>query len=102
MPSVQESPGDSSGVLDLVRSPQYTAKVEYGLKMGYSEKLTQKALTKVGLDAGQDELLQELIRLQEAKTVDPEEIRLKEMQELLRASIPNQPAQESLGRTKGH
>ena len=99
LPSVQESPGDSSGVMELVRSPQYTAKVEYGLKMGYSEKLTQKALTKVGLDAGQDELLQELIRLQEAKTVDPEEIRLKEMQELLRASIPNQPGQES--RTKG-
>merc|ERR1719458_2409722 len=99
LPSVQESPGDSSGVMELVRSPQYTAKVEYGLKMGYSEKLTQKALTKVGLDAGQDELLQELIRLQEAKTVDPEEIRLKEMQELLRASIPNQPGQET--RTKG-
>ena len=102
LPSVQESPGDNGGVLELVRSPQYTAKVEYGLKMGYSEKLTQKALTKVGLDAGQDELLQELIRLQEAKTVDPEEIRLKEMQELLRASIPNQPAQEIVSsRTKG-
>ena len=56
----------------LVAAPQYTAKVEYGLKMGYDEKLTQRALTKVGLAAGQDQLLQELIRLHDAKTVDPE------------------------------
>ena len=102
MPQVKESQQAVDQVLELVNSPAYTAKVEYGLKMGYSEKLTQKALTKVGLDAGQDELLQELIRLQEAKTVDPEEIRLKEVQDHLRASIPNQPSQETgTARTKG-
>ena len=66
--SVRETPDHTPEL----KGPQYTAKVEYGLKMGYAEKLTQKALTKVGLDAGQDELLQELIRLQESKSVDPE------------------------------
>jgi hypothetical protein len=71
--SVRETPSDCmTDLRSLVATPQYTAKVEYGLKMGYAEKLTQRALTKVGLDAGQDELLQELIRLQEARTVDPE------------------------------
>ena len=56
----------------MVSAPQYNAKVEYGLKMGYPEILTQRALAKVGLSAGQDELLQELIRLHEARTVEPE------------------------------
>ena len=71
--SVLETPGDCvTDLRSIQSSAQYQAKVEYGLKMGYAEKLTQRALTKVGLDAGQDELLQELIRLQEAKAVDPE------------------------------
>jgi hypothetical protein len=39
--------------------------------LGYSETLTQKALLKVGLAAAQNELLDELIRLQHIRAVDP-------------------------------
>jgi hypothetical protein len=45
--------------------------VEFALKLGYSEALTQKALLKIGLAAAQNELLDELIRLQHIRAVDP-------------------------------
>jgi hypothetical protein len=45
--------------------------VEFALKLGYSEALLQKALLKVGLAAQQNELLDELIRLQHIRAVDP-------------------------------
>lgn len=41
----------------------YTAKVEFGLKLGYTEKLVQAALCKLGPNPSQNELLAELIRL---------------------------------------
>ena len=44
-------------------SPGYTARVEFGLKLGYSERLVQTALQKLGPDPGQNELLAELIKL---------------------------------------
>lgn len=43
--------------------PGYTARVEFALKLGYTEKLVQAALQKLGPDPGQNELLAELIKL---------------------------------------
>lgn len=45
------------------QSPGYTARVEFALKLGYTEKLVQAALQKLGPDPGQNELLAELIKL---------------------------------------
>ena len=45
------------------QSPGYTARVEFGLKLGYTERLVQAALEKLGPDPGQNELLAELIKL---------------------------------------
>lgn len=41
----------------------YSSRVEFGLKLGYSEKLVQAALNKLGPDPSQNELLGELIKL---------------------------------------
>ncbi|KAK1117629.1 hypothetical protein K0M31_015802 [Melipona bicolor] len=53
--TVQESPP--------VQSPGYTARVEFALKLGYTERLLQTALEKLGPDPEQNELLAELIKL---------------------------------------
>lgn len=45
------------------QSPGYTARVEFALKLGYTERLVQAALRKLGPDPGQNELLAELIKL---------------------------------------
>ncbi|XP_066603106.1 probable ribonuclease ZC3H12D [Prorops nasuta] len=45
------------------QDPGYTARVEFALKLGYTEKLVQAALQKLGPDPGQNELLAELIKL---------------------------------------
>lgn len=88
--SVQETPLDCDFDLKtLVQDPQYFSKVEFALKLGYPEKLTQKALIKVGMSGCQDELLNELIRLQQSKIVDPKEVLLKETTELLQSTIQN-------------
>jgi ribonuclease ZC3H12 len=87
--SVQETPLDCDFDLKtLEQDPQYFSKVEFALKLGYPVKLTQKALIKVGTSGGQDELLNELIRLQQSKIVDPKEVLLKETTELLKSTIP--------------
>lgn len=44
-------------------SPGYTARVEFALKLGYTEKLVQTALQKLGPSPAQNELLEELIKL---------------------------------------
>jgi len=44
-------------------SSGYAAKVEFGLKLGYTESLVQAALQKLGPNPGQNELLEELIKL---------------------------------------
>jgi ribonuclease ZC3H12 len=44
-------------------SSGYTARVEFGLKLGYTESLVQAALQKLGPNPGQNELLEELIKL---------------------------------------
>jgi len=87
--SVQESPAGSNADLQLhLQDPQYNSKVEFALKLGYTESLTQRALAKLGMKAGQNELLDELIRLQQCKIEDPQEVLLKETQELLASTIP--------------
>ncbi|XP_028048691.1 probable ribonuclease ZC3H12D isoform X3 [Monomorium pharaonis] len=45
------------------QSPGYIARVEFALKLGYTEQLVQAALQKLGPDPGQNELLAELIKL---------------------------------------
>ncbi|KOC65387.1 putative ribonuclease ZC3H12C [Habropoda laboriosa] len=55
------------------QSPGYTARVEFALKLGYTERLVQTALEKLGPDPEQNELLAELIKLGAScsqKTVD--------------------------------
>ncbi|XP_076045250.1 uncharacterized protein LOC143027691 isoform X2 [Oratosquilla oratoria] len=47
----------------ITSSPGYGARVEFGVKLGYTEALVQLALTKLGDNPGKDELLAELIRL---------------------------------------
>lgn len=51
---VQSTPEVSAG---------YTARVEFALKLGYTEKLVQAALQKLGPSPTQNELLAELIKL---------------------------------------
>ncbi|XP_058799775.1 probable ribonuclease ZC3H12C isoform X4 [Phymastichus coffea] len=48
---------------NLSQTPGYTARVEFALKLGYTERLVQAALQKLGPDPGQNELLAELIKL---------------------------------------
>lgn len=53
----------SSGVVAPERSPGYTARVEFALKLGYTERLVQAALARLGPNPAQNELLAELIKL---------------------------------------
>uniref|UniRef100_A0A1L8DY25 Putative ribonuclease n=1 Tax=Nyssomyia neivai TaxID=330878 RepID=A0A1L8DY25_9DIPT len=53
----------SSGVVAPERSPGYTARVEFALKLGYTERLVQAALGRLGPNPAQNELLAELIKL---------------------------------------
>lgn len=46
-----------------VSSSSYRQKVEFALKLGYTEKLVQAALARLGTDPTQNELLAELIKL---------------------------------------
>ncbi|XP_055602791.1 probable ribonuclease ZC3H12B isoform X2 [Uranotaenia lowii] len=45
------------------RSPGYTQRVEFALKLGYTERLVQTALQRLGPNPAQNELLAELIKL---------------------------------------
>ena len=54
----------------IIRDPSYNSKVEFALKLGYNENLLQRALVRLGQGAGQDQLLEELIRLQKSKPLD--------------------------------
>lgn len=48
---------------NLEPSPSYIQRVEFALKLGYTEKLVQAALQRLGTDPAQNELLAELIKL---------------------------------------
>lgn len=45
------------------KSPGYTQRVEFALKLGYTERLVQAALQRLGPNPAQNELLAELIKL---------------------------------------
>lgn len=47
----------------VAAAPGYTARVEFALKLGYTERLVQTALAKLGPAPAQNELLAELIKL---------------------------------------
>ncbi|XP_055954097.1 probable ribonuclease ZC3H12B isoform X1 [Argiope bruennichi] len=47
----------------VMSDPNYTGRVEFALKLGYTEKQVQTALQKLGPQPSQNELLAELIRL---------------------------------------
>ncbi len=51
----------------LLKDPDYTNKVVVALKLGYTEKQLQKAVLKLGKNAGQNQILEELIKLQKTK-----------------------------------
>lgn len=51
----------SSGAFQ--KQPGYTARVEFALKLGYTERLVQTALQRLGPNPTQNELLAELIKL---------------------------------------
>ncbi|KAI1286839.1 putative ribonuclease ZC3H12C [Halotydeus destructor] len=48
---------------EYISDSNYTSKVEFGLKLGYTEEQVQIALVRLGPSAGQNELLAELIKL---------------------------------------
>ncbi|XP_022900384.2 probable ribonuclease ZC3H12D isoform X1 [Onthophagus taurus] len=77
---------------DLSRS--YTARVEFALKLGYTERLVQSALQKLGPSPAQNELLAELIKLgaQRGSSCDsspiednPEDLQVLEQQQQISA-----------------
>lgn len=58
-----EPPVTQSGGMACVTDPSYSSRVEFALKLGYTELQVQKALAKLGAQPAQNELLAELIRL---------------------------------------
>lgn len=54
------------------RSPGYVQRVEFALKLGYTERLVQAALARLGPNPAQNELLAELIKLgaQQGNNID--------------------------------
>lgn len=59
----QSSSKSTDELLPLSKSSNYSSRVEFGLKLGYSERLVQTALQKLGPNPSQNELLGELIKL---------------------------------------
>ncbi len=65
--SEQQSDPTIADLENVLRDPAYNAKVEFALRLGYSESMLQRALFKLGHGAGQNQILEELIRLQKSK-----------------------------------
>lgn len=53
----------TTNVDPLFDQSEYTSRVEFGLKLGYTESQVQTALIKIGPRSDQNELLAELIKL---------------------------------------
>lgn len=53
----------TTNVDPLFDQSEYTSRVEFGLKLGYTESQVQTALMKIGPRSDQNELLAELIKL---------------------------------------
>lgn len=66
-PSQQDEQKEQYDLEQILREPSYNSKVEFALRLGYSEGLLQKALIKLGSHAGENQILEELIRLQKTK-----------------------------------
>ena len=60
-----ESESDCSTIGDgpAMSDPSYASRVEFALRLGYTELQVRKALAKLGPNPAQNELLAELIRL---------------------------------------
>ena len=69
--SSSESSDNEDVIQEIQNDPEYKNKVEFALKLGYNEVDLIQALKKLGLDAGQNELLSELIK-QGTSTEDTE------------------------------
>lgn len=60
---VNQSDPSTATKLATKSSPGYTQRVEFALKLGYTERLVQAALSRLGTSPAQNELLAELIKL---------------------------------------
>lgn len=58
-----DSDDSDESPLASTNDPSYCSRVEFALKLGYTEQQVQKALVKLGPQPTQNELLAELIRL---------------------------------------
>ena len=64
---------------DLFADKTYKRKVEYAFKLGYTEQQLQQAVLKLGRKAGEDQILEELIRLQKTTKSDPLELTVPDL-----------------------
>ena len=65
-----DSDSDDEKEEELKKDPEYPGKVEFALKLGYSEYDLLQALLKLGSSAGQNELLNELVKQGSSLTKD--------------------------------
>ena len=56
--------GADNSSTDIIQDDDYNNKLMFALKLGFNEELLKKALIKLGRSAGNDKILNELIRLQ--------------------------------------
>lgn len=66
------APNTSSA--DIVKDEDYNSKLMKALKLGFQEELLKKALIKLGRNAGDDKILNELIRLQKLTAASDENL----------------------------
>ena len=59
--------GNANSSCDITQDEDYNSKLMFALKLGFNEELLKRALIKLGRNAGQDKILNELIRLQKSK-----------------------------------
>jgi hypothetical protein len=70
---VNNSGEDYETLEALLQDKDYDNKVMFALRLGYSEKQLQRAVLKIGRRAGQNQILEELIRLQKSSKSSVEE-----------------------------
>ena len=58
--------GAESGIESITRDKTYDSNLVFALKLGYTESQLQKALFKLGKKAREDQILEELIRIQKS------------------------------------
>ena len=75
------APNTSSS--DILQDEDYNSKLLFALKLGFQEDLLKKALIKLGRNAGNDKILNELIRLQKLTAASDENLQEKPSQNLV-------------------